>query len=667
MKIIFCDLAYLKDDEFVHPYPLNVGYIVAYFIQYHSDVEVEIFKDPHKLLERLKTSEFDMICFSNYDWNYNLNRYILEKAKNLNNDLICIMGGPNIDEKNDDNAKLIFQHYQYVDFYIVGAGEELFEQLFKELKLVNFVKKNLDISLLSINLLSYNESNNCINRGIQKSVYSDLKTLPSPYLTGIMDPFLKDNNLVPMIETNRGCPYSCAFCCWGSATKSKIREFSLDTVIKEIEYIAKNTKNTTKTLYIADGNFGILKRDIKIAEKIIQMKQTNAFPLNVFMYFAKNTDSTIVKIAEILQGLVEFNMSKQTLNAEVLSNIGRKNISDTEYDKRILELKDVNTNSQCELIYGLPGESYKSFVDGARTMAKKGYKLTFYSLLLIKGAEVSSSKYRERFGIKSGYRIIPRYCGQFDDDYIFECEEICLETNVFSKDDFFKLRLVQYFYSIFKERFFVPIVKFLSTYNVDLISLIDELIAQLDKLPSSIVNNIKEFNEAARLEIIDKDNLKTKYSQEEALQFTNAKALNVYYFCKLIAKNHELLEFKEYLKILLFRVIDNNDNTIMSNLNLLLDICFDRIPNFENINSNTIFSYDSWPNELNSYLDFENNLDNVNNLTIKLNFHYSEDTLEIFSKNFNKSSDLCDAIYKTRVGLIASSYRAYTYDVSVSS
>ena len=39
----------------------------------------------------------------------------------------------------------------------------------------------------------------------------DLTLIPSPYLSGRLDQFL-DGKLMPVIQTNRGCPFSCTFC-----------------------------------------------------------------------------------------------------------------------------------------------------------------------------------------------------------------------------------------------------------------------------------------------------------------------------------------------------------------------------------------------------------------------------------------------------------------------
>src|SRR5947209_2679156 len=49
----------------------------------------------------------------------------------------------------------------------------------------------------------------------------------SPWLTGLLDPSMElarkhGYRVVAPWETNRGCPYSCTFCDWGSNTLSKL-------------------------------------------------------------------------------------------------------------------------------------------------------------------------------------------------------------------------------------------------------------------------------------------------------------------------------------------------------------------------------------------------------------------------------------------------------------
>ena len=53
---------------------------------------------------------------------------------------------------------------------------------------------------------------------------NNINIIPSPYLNGVMDEFF-NYPLVPMLETNRGCPFSCAFCADGQASKNKVHRY----------------------------------------------------------------------------------------------------------------------------------------------------------------------------------------------------------------------------------------------------------------------------------------------------------------------------------------------------------------------------------------------------------------------------------------------------------
>jgi len=53
----------------------------------------------------------------------------------------------------------------------------------------------------------------------ERSLNKNIKNVPSPYLAGYLDEFL-DAGLVPMFETNLGCPFRCSFCAWGIASKN---------------------------------------------------------------------------------------------------------------------------------------------------------------------------------------------------------------------------------------------------------------------------------------------------------------------------------------------------------------------------------------------------------------------------------------------------------------
>ena len=62
------------------------------------------------------------------------------------------------------------------------------------------------------------------------------------------------------LETNRGCPYACTFCDWGSLTYNKVKKFCLNRVYDELEWVGKNGCDF---ISLADANFGMFpERDM---------------------------------------------------------------------------------------------------------------------------------------------------------------------------------------------------------------------------------------------------------------------------------------------------------------------------------------------------------------------------------------------------------------------
>ena len=88
--------------------PLNVGYIAARLKQQVGDaVETTIFKFPDNLIEALKTSPPDVLGLSNYDWNYSLNKAVIQLVREVNPNILIIMGGPNVRKSEEELRKFL--------------------------------------------------------------------------------------------------------------------------------------------------------------------------------------------------------------------------------------------------------------------------------------------------------------------------------------------------------------------------------------------------------------------------------------------------------------------------------------------------------------------------------------------------------------------------------
>ena len=117
----------------------------------------------------------------------------------------------------------------------------------------------------------------------------DLDEIPSPFLTGLMDPFLKDG-YYPIVETNRGCPFSCTFCVWGISALNKVLKFSMQRVKEELNYVAKSSFKSS-AIVLGDANFGILPRDVQIAEHVRRgVYEAGGFPLEFPVFSASESN-----------------------------------------------------------------------------------------------------------------------------------------------------------------------------------------------------------------------------------------------------------------------------------------------------------------------------------------------------------------------------------------
>lgn len=93
------------------------------------------------------------------------------------------------------------------------------------------MKKYHDVPGIAIN------DNGKVIRTQDPTRIQNLNEIPSPYLSGIFDDIIEHANNVgyevnALIETNRGCPYSCTFCDWGNGVLGKVKTFDLTRVKK---------------------------------------------------------------------------------------------------------------------------------------------------------------------------------------------------------------------------------------------------------------------------------------------------------------------------------------------------------------------------------------------------------------------------------------------------
>ena len=649
MLIYLGDLCYFHDWDNIQPLPLNVGYIASYLKNKHPEVTIEIFKDPIKLMDRISEKPPDVLALSHYEWNSNLDLAVLKHMKKINADTVTVMGGPNFDTSDLDWMHNFFQDRPNLDAYIYGEGELSFTTFVELLqgndkKISNIPFEELPGSVFYLD----KKLNKIINNPKNFVERLNLTDHPSPYLTGIMDPFLADPLLSPIIETNRGCPYSCTFCNWGMAVQEKINQFSLETVKEEVKYICENSKNLTGWLYVADGNFGILRRDLEIAKLVRHYTEKNNFPRHVFIYFAKNTNDAIIEIADTLKTVAGLSMSKQTTNQEVLVNIKRKNIPIEQYDVLRDKCQEKGIETFCELIYGLPGETYRSFMDGVKKSAEDNVMISIYPSEMLHGSEGSEKQFREKYGIKSAYRVIPRYISSNNELPTLEYEQIVVETNALPLEDFYRIRFFQFIFYIFKSELFLELSHALTTYGFDYVMLTELISEDKENWTPRIRKLFSDFEEASRSEFVPKKKLEFTLEDVKEARI-RCKQLNPFYMSKIVTNSELILDFKSYLLESLNRFFGSKiPHTGLNELKQTVEFAFDKIVSYDKLDSGKILLYNY---NISSWLDNPEKLPLENfhvPRPIEYVFKLDDYVLSAFKKVRDYTDELDTAVYRLR-------------------
>ena len=260
-----------------------------------------------------------------------------------------------------------------------------------------------------------------------------LGEIPSPYLTGVFDQIIQANPDVEWngtLETNRGCPFQCTFCDWGSLTYSKVKHFGLERVFDELEWMAQHRCGF---ISICDANFGMFpERDNLIADKIIEVQEQYGYPKTFSVAWAKNQKREVVDIVKKLLNAPGFNqgltLSVQSLDVDVLENIRRKNMEMNKLEEVFELCEQRNIPTYTELILGLPGESLKTWKDNFWRLFRMGNHtgLTVFQAQLLENAEMNLLQ-KKMYKITS-QRVTDYFSGSYSNEHIEEGIDIVTST-----------------------------------------------------------------------------------------------------------------------------------------------------------------------------------------------------------------------------------------------
>lgn len=390
-------------------------------------------------VELLKTA--DVVGFSTYVWNRSYNNVLARELKKANPNVLIIFGGPEPPIEKPD----FFKKLPYVDICVKLEGEIAFKNILERF----ITTRNYD----DVTGLLVNKNGETFNTGDSPRI-DELDMIPSPYLTDVFKPLIDQFPEITWnatLESNRGCPYACTFCDWGSLTYNKVKKFGLERVYAELEWVGRNKCDFVS---LTDANFGIFpERDSLIADKLIEVQKKYNNPKAYTISWAKNQKKEIVDIVKklIYEGgaKIGLNLSVQTMDENVLDIIKRKNL-DTNRIEEVFELcEENNIPLYTELILGLPGETLTSWKNNFYKLFEAGNHtgVTIYQAQLLENAEMNLS---QRKMYKMEGRIVYDYLvGTYNEHELKEGVEVVISTRDLPFDKMVEAQLFSWFMNTF--------------------------------------------------------------------------------------------------------------------------------------------------------------------------------------------------------------------------
>lgn len=403
-------------------------------------------------VEQLKSA--DLVGFSTYVWNAQISLEISRRLKKINPAVKIIFGGPQVPDKPEQ----FLRDNSQITAVIHNEGERTFLHMLEMFPDEGTWAQMPGISMIYNGLFIKNRAATRMN---------NLEEIPSPFLDGCFDEVMMTNpneRWIGSWETNRGCPFRCTFCDWGSATAAKVTKFELERLYREIDWFAEKK---IEYVFCCDANFGIQKRDVEIAEYVADVKNKTGYPVALSVQNTKNATERAYLTQKILSdaGLNKgVALSMQSVDPTTLVAIKRDNISlDTYMELQKRFTKD-RVETYSDLILGLPGETYETFADGVNLLISSGQhnRIQFNNLSILPNAEMGNPEYQKQHGMRTVRSEIINIHGErvkLEDD-VPEYQDLVVATNSMPAEDWVKTRIFCWMTALlhFDKIFQIPLI-----------------------------------------------------------------------------------------------------------------------------------------------------------------------------------------------------------------
>jgi putative methyltransferase len=375
--------------------------------EHHEDEDLYAWLDPiyrndvpSAVLAPYRHSAIDVLGLSCYTWNWRLQCGIAREVKARHPNCLVVAGGPEPDYKDPD----FFKKHPDIDIIAVKDGEFSFQRI-----LTKVATGDADFTDIGGLYLPGPAGAGHVHTGPAEvpTVFDH-----SPYVeqSAFYERLLAQHNdgaFHATWETNRGCPYSCSFCDWGSNTMSKLRRFDMARVEADLDWLGRMR---IAMAFSADANFGILARDLEIADRMNEVRQKYGYPKYLYYSAAKNHPERSVAIARKFAetGICPTHtLAIQHTNENVLAATDRANISAAKQIAAAKALMASRIPIDVQLIIGIPGDTPASWRSCLTDLMEWGIHEEYYTFFyhVLPNAPAAEARFIEHWDVETIDRV----------------------------------------------------------------------------------------------------------------------------------------------------------------------------------------------------------------------------------------------------------------------
>ncbi|MGB4442547.1 MAG: radical SAM protein [Coriobacteriia bacterium] len=258
-------------------------------------------------------------------------------------DITILLGGPEV----GPIAEEVLRAHPEVDAVVRGEGEEAFAEV------LDLVRRGKPLT--RADGVSARDGSGVVRSAPDRPLIADLDTIPSPYLSGVLQP--REGSAY--IEGYRGCPHRCAYCFEGKGY-GRIRSFSRERVEAEIAFLAGECGVTTFSFI--DPVFNLTPdRTTWLCDALSPHASRGLTLHTVEVDIERIDDEAAAQLKRA--GVVSVETGPQSVGAAALAACHR-GFDRERFASGVGALKRQGIRVECDLIVGLPGDTAQDFFAG---------------------------------------------------------------------------------------------------------------------------------------------------------------------------------------------------------------------------------------------------------------------------------------------------------------